>query len=198
VSCGDGASTCTGWNCRSSAASFSTCLRYSSGVLAPITLSSPRASIGLSMLLTSMPPSPLPVPTIMCSSSISSKNSPLDTASRASADFSRSSNSPRILAPASIEARSSDTTRLPCRPVGTAPSAILSASPSTIAVFPTPDLPISTGLFLVLRPRIWISRASSCSRPITGSSCPRRAASERSRPYRQLSGPLILLSVDRV
>src|SRR5262249_30540511 len=80
---------------------------------------------------------------------------------------------------------------------GTAPSAIRSASPSTIAVFPTPDLPISTGLFFVLRPRIWMSRASSESRPITGSSCPRRAASVRSRPYRQLSGPLSLLSADR-
>ena len=39
-----------------------------------------------------------------------------------------------------------------------------------LAVFPTPDLPISTGLFFVFRPKIWISRASSSSRPITGSS----------------------------
>ena len=41
--------TTTGWKRRSSAASFSMCLRYSSSVVAPIVCSSPRASIGLSM-----------------------------------------------------------------------------------------------------------------------------------------------------
>ena len=45
-----GSSTLTGWNRRSSAASFSRCLRYSSSVVAPTVCSSPRASIGFRML----------------------------------------------------------------------------------------------------------------------------------------------------
>ena len=58
-----------------------------------------------------------------------------------------------------------------------------SASPSTIAVLPTPGSPISTGLFLVRRLSTWIERRISSSRPITGSSLPARAASVRSRAY---------------
>jgi hypothetical protein len=42
VSSTDGWSTTTGWNRRSSAASFSMCFRYSSSVVAPIVCSSPR------------------------------------------------------------------------------------------------------------------------------------------------------------
>ena len=49
-----GSPTMTGWKRRSSAASFSMCLRYSSSVVAPIVCSSPRASIGLSMFDASM------------------------------------------------------------------------------------------------------------------------------------------------
>ena len=41
-----GSSTKTGWKRRASAASFSTCLRYSSSVVAPTQCSSPRASAG--------------------------------------------------------------------------------------------------------------------------------------------------------
>jgi hypothetical protein len=65
-----GSSTSTGWKRRSSAASFSMCLRYSSSVVAPMQCSSPRASIGLSMLPASMAPSALPAPTMVCSSSM--------------------------------------------------------------------------------------------------------------------------------
>ena len=57
------------------------------------------------------------------------------------------------------------------------------ASPSTMAVLPTPGSPISTGLFFVRRARICITRRISSSRPITGSSLPRRASSVRSRAY---------------
>jgi len=57
------------------------------------------------------------------------------------------------------------------------------ASPSTIAVLPTPGSPISTGLFFVRRESTWITRRISSSRPMTGSSFPSRAASVRSRPY---------------
>src|SRR3954470_19643205 len=45
-----GSPTYTGWKRRSSAASFSTCWRYSSSVVAPTTRNSPRASIGLGLL----------------------------------------------------------------------------------------------------------------------------------------------------
>jgi hypothetical protein len=43
-----GSPTKTGWKRRSSAASFSIYLRYSSSVVAPMQCSSPRASAGLS------------------------------------------------------------------------------------------------------------------------------------------------------
>ena len=53
----EGWPTKTGWKRRSSAASFSMCLRYSSSVVAPTRRSSPRASIGLIMLPASIAPS---------------------------------------------------------------------------------------------------------------------------------------------
>ena len=71
-----GSSTSTGWKRRSSAASFSMCLRYSSSVVAPIMCSSPRASIGLSMLPASIAPSAAPAPTTVCSSSMNSRIRP--------------------------------------------------------------------------------------------------------------------------
>ena len=65
-----GSPTKTGWNRRSSAASFSMCLRYSSSVVAPTQRSSPRASIGFSRFAASTAPSAAPAPTIVCSSSM--------------------------------------------------------------------------------------------------------------------------------
>ncbi len=70
VSSTDGSSTSTGWKRRSRAASFSMYLRYSSSVVAPMVCSSPRASIGLSMLPASIAPSAAPAPTTVCSSSM--------------------------------------------------------------------------------------------------------------------------------
>ena len=67
---------------------------------------------------------------------------------------------------------SSAQTRRSFSPSGTSPATIRCASPSTIAVLPTPGSPISTGLFFVRRERIWITRRISSSRPITGSSLP--------------------------
>ena len=96
--------------------------------------------------------------------------------------FSRSSNSPRYLAPATIEDRSRAITRLSRSPSGTSPSTIRLASPSTMAVLPTPGSPMRTGLFLVRRLSTWMTRRISSSRPMTGSSLPCRAASVRSRP----------------
>ncbi len=65
-----GSPTNTCWKRRSSAASFSMYSRYSSSVVAPISRSSPRASIGLSMFDAATDPSPPPAPISVCSSSM--------------------------------------------------------------------------------------------------------------------------------
>ncbi len=179
----EGSSTSTFWKRRSSAASFSTYLRYSSSVVAPTQCSSPRASAGFSMLPASIAPSALPAPTIVCSSSMKTIVWPSSAAMSFSTAFSRSSNSPRYLAPASSAAMSSDSTRLFFSVSGTSPLTMRCARPSTMAVLPTPGSPISTGLFLVRRCRIWIVRRISSSRPITGSSLPSRARAVRSIVY---------------
>ncbi len=49
-----------------------------------------------------------------------------------------------------------------------------------MAVLPTPGSPMSTGLFFVLRDRIWMTRRISASRPMTGSSLPAAASATRS------------------
>ena len=102
-----GSATNTGWKRRASAASFSMCLRYSSSVVAPTQCSSPRASAGFSMLEASIAPSALPAPTRVCSSSMKRMMSPSAGGISGSTAFSRSSNSPRYLAPATMAPRSS-------------------------------------------------------------------------------------------
>ena len=99
----------TGWKRRSSAGSFSMCLRYSSSVVAPTARSSPRASIGLSMLPASIAPSAAPAPTIVCSSSMKTMIWPSASAISLRTALSRSSNSPRYLEPATSAPRSSAT-----------------------------------------------------------------------------------------
>ncbi len=183
VSSTDGSSTSTGWNRRSRAASFSICLRYSSRVVAPIMCSSPRASIGLSMLPASIAPSAAPAPMTVCSSSTNSRMRPSDALTSARTALSRSSNSPRYFAPATREPMSRLKIVRFRRPSGTSPRVIRWARPSTMAVLPTPGSPTSTGLFLVLRDRIWMTRRISLSRPMTGSSRPDEASATRSRPY---------------
>ena len=182
VSATDGSPTKTGWKRRSSAASFSMCLRYSSSVVAPTVRSSPRASIGFSIWAASTAPSAAPAPTIVCSSSMKRTIWPSALLISARTALSRSSNSPRYFAPASSAPTSSAQTRLPFSPSGTSPATIRCASPSAIAVLPTPGSPISTGLFFVRRESTWITRRISSSRPTTGSSLPCSAASVRSRP----------------
>ena len=183
VSATEGWSTITGWKRRSSAASFSMCLRYSSRVVAPMQRSSPRASAGLSMLPASMAPSAAPAPTMVCSSSMKRTTRPSEEVTSLSTALSRSSNSPRYLEPATMAPRSRATRRRSRSDSGTSPLAIRWASPSAMAVLPTPGSPMRTGLFLVRRESTWITRRISSSRPMTGSSLPRRAASVRSRPY---------------
>ena len=166
----DGSPTITGWKRRSRAASFSTYLRYSSSVVAPTARSAPRASIGLRRLAASTAPSAAPAPTIVCSSSMKRMTSPAASSISLSTAFSRSSNSPRYLAPASRAPTSSAITRLPASPSGMSPDTMRWARPSTMAVLPVPGSPISTGLFLVRRDSTWMTRRISSSRPMTGSS----------------------------
>src|SRR5690242_11446113 len=64
------------------------------------------------------------------------------------------------------------------------------ASPSTIAVLPTPALPTSAGLFLLWRSRMSITRDTSASRQRTGSRSPRRAWAVRSIPTRSSTSPV--------
>ena len=183
VSSTDGSPTNTGWKRRSSALSFSTCLRYSSSVVAPMQRSSPRASAGLSMLAASTAPSAPPAPTSVCSSSMNRMMPPAAASISFSTALRRSSNSPRYLLPAISAPRSSARIFLSLSDSGTSPVAMRSAMPSTMAVLPTPGSPIRTGLFLVRRESTCIERRISSSRPMTGSSLPVRASSVRSRVY---------------
>ena len=178
-----GSATCTGWKRRSSAGSFSMCLRYSSSVVAPTHRNSPRASCGFMMLAASVAPSAAPAPTMVCSSSMNKMIFPSLAVISFRKALSRSSNSPRYFAPAIIAPRSIATSRLFFKDSGTSPLTMRRARPSAIAVLPTPGSPMSTGLFLVRRVSTCITRRISSSRPITGSILPCRASAVRSRPY---------------
>ena len=144
---------------------------------------SPRAKAGLIRFAASIAPSPLPAPTKVCISSMNSKISPAATVTSLSTALSRSSNSPRYLAPAINAPISSASNRLLRKLSGTSPLTILSAMPSAIAVLPTPDSPIKTGLFLVRRDSTCMVRLISSSRPMMGSILPSRAHSVRSCAY---------------
>eukprot|EP00966_Prymnesium_polylepis_P198248 4594178-Prymnesium_polylepis.2 len=119
----------------------------------------------------------------VCSSSMKRITSPPASATSASTAFSRSSNSPRYLAPATSAPMSSETTRASRMESGTSLSTMRCARPSTIAVLPTPGSPMSTGLFFRRRESTCSVRRISSSRPMTGSSLPARASSLRSVPY---------------
>ncbi len=99
--------------------------------------------------------------------------------------LSRSSNSPRYFAPATIAARSRETRRLPRNDSGTSPATIRWARPSTTAVLPTPGSPIRTGLFLVRRHSTWTTRRISRRGRSPGRAGPRgRPRSGRRRTSR--------------
>ena len=156
---------------------------YSFNVVAPIHLSSPRASIGFSMLDASIEPSAAPAPTTVCSSSMNRIILPSDLLTSLRTAFSLSSNSPLNFAPAIKEPKSSSTIILSFKLSGTSPLAILWARPSIMAVLPTPGSPINTGLFFVFLERICMVLLISSSLPITGSNLPLLASSVKSLPY---------------
>ncbi len=188
-----GGSTTTVWNRRSRAPSFSIYFRYSLSVDAPTHCSSPRASAGLSMLEASMAPSAAPAPTSVCSSSMNRMICLFCAISFITA-LSRSSNWPRYLVPAITAAMSSESTRWSRRTSGQSPLAMRSASPSTMAVLPTPGSPISTGLFFFRRARISMTRSISLARPIVGSSWPSAASCVKSRQKWSSAGVLDFFS----
>ena len=175
-----GSSTVTGEKRRASAESRSI-LRYSASVVAPITRSSPRASIGLRMFAASMPPSGAPAPSSVCSSS-RNRIRPSDSAASASASLKRFSNWPRNWAPAIMPDRSSAKIRVPFSVSGTSSRWMRRARPSAMAVLPTPASPIRTALFLRRRARISTVCSISSARPMTGSMRPLAASAVRSRP----------------
>ena len=82
--------------------------------------------------------------------------------------------------PATTVPISNDITRLSFKFSGTSFLTIACASPSAIAVLPTPGSPISTGLFLVRRLKTSITRVISLSRPTTGSNVPSLAITVKS------------------
>src|SRR5450432_2194396 len=132
--------------------------RYSSSVVAPIVRNSPRASCGFNKFEASTDPSAAPAPTIVCNSSMNKMISPCESVTSLRNAFSRSSNSPRNFAPATIEPMSIAMIRFFFSDSGTSPLMMRRARPSTIAVFPTPGSPISTGLFFVRRESTCITR----------------------------------------
>mmetsp|Transcript_11281 Transcript_11281/g.41288 ORF Transcript_11281/g.41288 Transcript_11281/m.41288 type:complete len:273 (-) Transcript_11281:1001-1819(-) len=151
-----GSSTRTCWKRRSSAGSFSTYCRYSSRVVAPMHCSSPRPSMGFSKLpaSTAPPPAPPPAPTTVWNSSMNKMICPSESVTSLITAFSRSSNSPRNLAPAIKEPISRLIMVRPSSAFGTSPCTMRCASPSEMAVLPTPGSPMRIGLFLERRERI--------------------------------------------
>ena len=104
------------------------------------------------------------------------------------------SKSPLYLLPASIAGKSKLYTILFSKNSGTLDSTILRASPSTIAVFPTPASPIRIGLFFVLLNKICKILSISLSLPITWSIFPLFALSLRLTVY--FSKVSVVISVE--
>jgi len=144
---------------------------------------SPRANIGFNKLAASIAPSALPAPTRLCNSSMKRMIPPSDALISLRTAFSRSSNSPLYFAPATNAPMSSSISFFSFKPKGTSPFMMRHANPSTMAVFPTPGSPIKTGLFFVLRDKIWMTLRISSSRPMIGSIFPPLTSSTKSFPY---------------
>ena len=163
--------------------------RYSSNVVAPIHCISPRDSAGLMMFEASNEPEELPVPMMVCISSIKTTTLSLSTNSSKIA-LSLSSNCPRYLVPATTEVKSNETIRLSAKFLGQSPWCIFIANPSTIAVLPEPGSPITIGLFFLRRDKICAILLISFSLPITGSSFPCSANLIKSREKLSNTGVL--------
>ena len=148
-------------------------MRYSSHVVEATTFKSPLVSAGLSILARSfeLPWPPAPAPLIICASSINIIVLPCFV-SPCKTSLKRSSKSPRYFEPASIAPISRLYTLYSFKKLGTSSCSILNASPSAIAVLPTPGSPTISTLFLALRPSASASFSNSSVRPIIGSTLP--------------------------
>jgi len=108
VSCTVGSTTSIFWKRRDSAASFSKMPRYSAKVVAPMHLSAPELSAGLSRLeASSVPPEAAPAPMSVWISSMNRIALGLSLRDL-STPFKRCSKSPRYLVPASSAPMSSE------------------------------------------------------------------------------------------
>ena len=130
-----------------------------------------------------MAPSMAPAPTNRWISSMKRIILPSESFISFKTAFNLSSNSPRYLAPAIRAPISRDHIVFPFRLFGTSPLIIRVASPSIMAVLPTPGTPTKTGLFLVFLDSILVILRISSSRPIMGSIFPSLASLVISRPY---------------
>ncbi len=178
VSGTEGSRTSTGVNRRSRAGSRSMCFRYSSCVVAPMQGNSPRPSPALSSLAASCGPSPVePAPMTVWISSMKTTTRP--SARRTSSWMPRSfsEKEPRSWVPESTLAMSSSTSTR-----GSPWASIRWATPSTMAVLPTPASPTRSGLLVRRFPRTSRVCSTSISRPTSGSSRPAAASSVRLRP----------------
>ena len=130
----------------------------------------PFASAGFNILARSFAllPPPAPAPEIICASSINIIVLPLPR-NPASTSLKRSSKSPRYFEPASILPMSRLYTSYSFKNSGTLSFTMFQASPSAIAVLPTPGSPTISTLFLLRRPSASAILSSSSERPITGS-----------------------------
>ena len=159
-------------------------LRYSSWVVAPTTVNSPRERAGLRMSASPLEPLSPPVEPAPRIWWISSKKRIIFPAAFTSLTrfWTFSSKLPRYWVPASRPEISIEIISLFLIAAGTSPFTIAWASPSTTAVLPTPASPTRTGLFLVRRDRISEVSWISLFRPITGSNLPSRASAVKFRP----------------
>ena len=182
VSSIDGSSMAIFWRRRASARSFSMCLN-SSNVVEPMTRRSPAVSRGFSIVARSIvPPVTAPAPTVAWISSIN--RMPFGRAlSDLTTALKRSSKSPRKREPASSAPVSSAKISASFSVSCTSSESSRSASPSAMAVFPTPASPTNTGLFFRRRQSTSMVRCSSFVRPISGSSRPCLARAVRFVQY---------------
>ena len=151
----------------------------------------PRARAGFSMLAASIEPGVEPAPMRVCISSMKMMTSGFCSISLMSARM-RSSNCPRYFVPATTPVKSRVTTRLLKRIGDVIRFTMSCASPSTIALLPTPGSPMRIGLFFFRLPNISLTRCISFSRPTTGSSLPSAAAFVRSVPKLSSTGVPVL------
>src|SRR6516225_3281520 len=129
---------------RAKAASFSIYLLYPSSVATPMHWRS-SLSIPVFSRFEAATAFSVPLPMRLCISSMNRMMPPSDAVTSCSTAFSRSSNSPRYLAPAISAPMSSATIFLSSKLSGTSPEMMRRTTPLTIAVCPTLGSPITPG-----------------------------------------------------